>query len=70
MGKPQGLPNLVYTDGTTWAHYSYGIQDAVGVLEGDLYTAGSRLRAADGQFMEVVRKLLFGAPRAAEPRAA
>jgi hypothetical protein len=58
----KALPNLAYTDGTTWAHYSYGIQDAVGVLEGDLYTAGSRLRAADGQFMEVVRKLLFGAP--------
>ncbi len=56
------LPNLAYTDGTTWAHYSYGIQDAVAVLEGDLYTAGSRLRAVDGQFVEVVRKLLFGAP--------
>lgn len=59
----KALPNLAYTDGTTWAHYSYGIQDAVGTLEGDLYTAGPRLRAADGQFMEVIRKLLFGAPK-------
>lgn len=23
------LPNLVYTDGTTWAHYTYGRRDAI-----------------------------------------
>jgi hypothetical protein len=58
----KALPNLVYTDGTTWAHYTYGVQDAIGVLEGDLYTAGPRLRTRDSQFMEVVQKLLFGSP--------
>lgn len=57
------LPNLVYTDGTTWAHYTYGRRDAIGVLEGDLYTAGPRLRATDGQFMDVIKKLLFGSPK-------
>jgi hypothetical protein len=60
----KALPNLVYTDGTTWAHYTYGMQDAIAVMEGDLYTAGPRLRAADAGFMKVVEKLLFGAPRA------
>jgi hypothetical protein len=59
----KALPNLVYTDGTTWAHYTYGIQDAAGALEGDLYTAGRQLRATDGQFLEVVNKLLFGSPQ-------
>jgi Type ISP C-terminal specificity domain/N-6 DNA Methylase len=59
----KALPNLVYTDGTTWAHYTYGIQDAIGALEGDLYTAGPRLRTPDCRFMDVVQKLLFGSPK-------
>ncbi|WP_194244256.1 type ISP restriction/modification enzyme [Nonomuraea phyllanthi] len=39
------LPNVVYTDGTTWAHYTYGVLDYKATLVGDLRHAGPDLYA-------------------------
>jgi hypothetical protein len=57
------LPNVLYTDGEQWAVYRYGeLQGTVARLEGDLRTAGSKLRPADSAFERVLQDFLLWKP--------
>jgi hypothetical protein len=56
------LPNVLYTDGSTWAVYHYGERGEVAVLDGDLARAGPRLRPADGKFAKVLKDFLYWKP--------
>jgi len=52
------LPNVLYTDGEQWAVYHFGeLSGRVAQLDGDLRTAGSRLRPTDGAFERVIREI-------------
>jgi hypothetical protein len=61
----KALPNVMYTDGSTWAVYHYG--QPIGqpiVLEGDLARAGSRLRPRDSGFASLMNTFLLWEPTA------
>ncbi|MDX8052476.1 type ISP restriction/modification enzyme [Lentzea sp. BCCO 10_0798] len=64
--KLKALPNLIYTDGSSFARYEKGsLVGSVAKLDGDLSRAGSRLTASDG-FERLIRDFLFWRPP--EPR--
>ncbi|MEU3650867.1 type ISP restriction/modification enzyme [Lentzea sp. NPDC034063] len=64
--KLKALPNLIYTDGSSFARYEKGtLVGSVAVLDGDLSRAGSRLTAPDA-FERLMRDFLFWPPP--EPR--
>jgi hypothetical protein len=57
------LPNVLYSDGEQWAVYHYGeLEGSIARLDGDLRTAGSKLRPADGAFAQVIEEFLQGKP--------
>lgn len=56
--KLKTLPNVMYTDGTKWAHYTYGACDCRTTLSGDLNHVGADLRVEDGDFVEMVKRFL------------
>ncbi|WP_405064339.1 N-6 DNA methylase [Kribbella sp. NBC_01505] len=61
----KALPNVMYTDGSTWAVYHYG--QPIGhpiVLDGDLARAGSKLRARDSGFASLMSTFLLWEPAA------
>ena len=59
----KALPNVLYTDGTSWAIYHYGERGgSVATLEGDLARAGGRLRPKDGTFASLVQSFLCWEP--------
>jgi hypothetical protein len=61
--KLQLLPNVLYTDGEQWAVYHFGeLSGSVAQLDGDLRTAGPRLRPADSAFERVVTEFLLWKP--------
>lgn len=64
--KLKALPNLIYTDGSSFARYEKGVLvGSVARLDGDLSRAGSRLTAPDA-FERLIRDFLFWRPP--EPR--
>jgi hypothetical protein len=59
----KALPNVLYTDGSSWAVYHYGERaGSVATLEGDLARAGSRLRPKDGTFGALLQGFLCWEP--------
>ncbi|MFK4088390.1 type ISP restriction/modification enzyme [Kribbella sp. NPDC020789] len=61
----KALPNVMYTDGSTWAVYHYG--QPIGlpiVLDGDLARAGSKLRPRDSGFASLMSTFLLWEPTA------
>src|SRR6266511_3203204 len=60
--KLKALPNVLYTDGSNWAVFHYGVRNDVAVLEGDLERAGSRLRPRDSVFESVLKEFLYWQP--------
>lgn len=61
--KLKALPNVLYTDGTSWAVYHYGERSGeIATLEGNLAHAGSRLRPKDGTFTSVLQSFLYWEP--------
>ncbi len=61
--KYKALPNVLYTDGKSWAIYHYGEQAGdIATLEGDLARAGARLRPKDGTFASIVKSFLYWEP--------
>lgn len=65
--KLQSLPNLIYTDGNSWALYRNGeLVGRVGKLVGDLGRAGRKLAPADRAFEELILAFLQWRPK--EPR--
>lgn len=65
--KLKSLPNLIYTNGSQWAHFSYGVSTGpVALLDGDITWAGMNLRPANDEFEKLLRRFLTwtpGAPR-------
>ncbi|MGC9671235.1 type ISP restriction/modification enzyme [Planosporangium sp. 12N6] len=61
--KLKALPNVLYTDGTSWAVYHYGQQSGdVAALEGDLARSGSRLRPKNDTFASLLQNFLCWKP--------
>jgi hypothetical protein len=61
--KLQALPNLIYTDGSTWCRYSYGIPAAPAVtLEGSLTDSRQTLRVPDHGFTTIIFDFLTWQP--------
>ena len=61
--KLRDLPNLIYTNGTSWALYRTGVLTGkVAVLHGDLSRAQDRLAPADGEFERIFREFLVWKP--------
>ena len=59
----QLLPNVLYSDGEQWALFHFGeMAGTVAEMDGDLRTAGVRLRAADGAFARVIEDFLLWKP--------
>ncbi|MEV0805029.1 type ISP restriction/modification enzyme [Micromonospora sp. NPDC050200] len=59
----RNLPNVLYTDGSKWAVYHYGVQAGeTATLDGDLARSGSRLRPAGSIFTAVIRDFLYWKP--------
>src|ERR1022692_680142 len=59
----KALPNVLYTDGTSWAVYHYGERAGdVATLDGDLARAGERLRPRDGTFAALLKGFLRWEP--------
>lgn len=57
------LPNLVYTNGQSWALFRNGeLTGERASLDGDLYTAGSRLKVRDDSFELLLRNFLTWKP--------
>jgi Predicted helicase len=56
------LPNLLYTNGQSWALYESGEKVAEGHLIGSLKTAGRKLIVQDEQFEGVLRRFLGWRP--------
>lgn len=57
------LPNLIYTDGSSWALYRKGVLTGrVGTLLGDLARAGSRLVVADDSLRQLLATFLEWRP--------
>ncbi|WP_165966265.1 type ISP restriction/modification enzyme [Actinomadura sp. 7K534] len=57
-----GLPNLVYTDGTAWARYSFGECKNLVQIEGDLTDPRKPLRLAGTDFSDLVLDFLCWEP--------
>ncbi|MEV0842015.1 type ISP restriction/modification enzyme [Actinocatenispora sera] len=65
--KLGALPNVLYTDGQSWARYEYGELRQRCTLAGDIFSDGSRLRPADSGLATLLTDfLLYDPPR---PRA-
>lgn len=61
--KLRDLPNLIYTNGTSWALYRTGVLTGkVATLHGDLSRAQDRLAPTDGEFERVFREFLVWKP--------
>lgn len=61
--KLKALPNLIYTDGTSWALYRKGaLRGRVAWLEGDLARAGRRLAPRDASLEQLFRDFLAWRP--------
>jgi len=59
----RNLPNLVYTNGRSWALFRNGEPEGEVVhLDGDLYAAGSKLKAGDASFELLLRNFLTWKP--------
>lgn len=59
----KSLPNLLYTDGNTWALYRYGERvDDVRMLVGDVETAGPALEAPDSGLYLLLTDFLSWSP--------
>ncbi|MET8370769.1 type ISP restriction/modification enzyme [Micromonospora profundi] len=57
------LPNVLYTDGSQWAVYHYGVQAGeAATLDGDLKRSGSRLRPSDSTLVAVIKDFLYWTP--------
>jgi hypothetical protein len=60
----QLLPNVLYSDGQTFALYHWGeIQEPLAHLDGDLHKAGEQLRPADTSLARVIHDFLSWRPR-------
>lgn len=60
----QLLPNVLYSDGQSFAVYRWGeLQGPVARVEGDLHRAGGRLRPADANLALVLHAFLAWRPR-------
>ncbi|HEY2042655.1 MAG TPA: type ISP restriction/modification enzyme, partial [Jatrophihabitans sp.] len=65
--KLKHLPNLIYTDGNSWALYQKGeLVGKVGTLDGDLARAGRHLKPADSAFEQLLKAFLYWKPE--QPR--
>lgn len=59
----KALPNVLYSDGNTWAVYHFGERAGnIVTLEGSLDTAGSRLRPKDESFAALLQAFLYWKP--------
>ena len=56
------LPNVIYTDGQRWGLYRFGVREEVAELDGDLYTAGDRLRPVDERLAALLQSFLLWTP--------
>jgi hypothetical protein len=56
------LPNLIYTDGTSWGRYSFGDCKNLAHLDGDLVDLRGTLRPADEAFCDLVLDFLCWEP--------
>lgn len=66
--KLQALPNVVYSDGLTWARYIYGeLAGPVVHLEGDIGSASRPLTPVGSEFEALVQEFLLWEPE--QPRA-
>jgi len=65
--KLKVLPNLIYTDGSSWALYRQGeLVGSVAMLVGDLAEAGAQLRPQDSALEHLFRSFLEWRPK--DPR--
>jgi len=63
----KALPNVLYTDGKSWAVYHFGERaGSIATLEGSLDRAGSRLRPKDETFAALIQGFLYWKP--SQPR--
>ena len=63
----KALPNVLYTDGKSWAVYHFGERaGGIATLEGSLDRAGSRLRPKDEAFAALIQGFLYWKP--SQPR--
>ena len=57
------LPNLIYTDGTSWARYSHGERDGdIAVLGGDVRSSTGELTVPDGELLRLLSTFLRWEP--------
>lgn len=57
------LPNVLYTDGTYWAVFRYGVLSGqIAELSGELRKADAKLHPADGEFERVMQDFLRWKP--------
>ncbi|MFC4049279.1 type ISP restriction/modification enzyme [Actinomadura syzygii] len=59
----RALPNLIYTDGTSWAHYSFGECKNLVRLDGDLTNPRKPLRLSGAGFSDLVLDFLCWEPK-------
>jgi N-6 DNA Methylase len=65
--KLKAMPNLIYTDGSSWALYRQGtLIGHAAKLDGDLASAGRQLRPRDDAFEQLFRAFLEWRPK--DPR--
>ena len=63
----KALPNVLYSDGKSWAVYHFGERaGSIATLEGSLDRAGSRLRPKDETFAALLQGFLYWKP--SQPR--
>lgn len=61
--KFNALPNIIYTNGTSWALYQKGVRiGRVAILKGDLSRVGEKLAPIDEKFEELVRTFFDWCP--------
>ena len=63
--KLAALPNVLYSDGLSWGHFSYGspVERTVR-LDGEFKSTGEPLGVANGDFEQVIRSFLLWEPEA------
>lgn len=57
------LPNVIYTNGTTWARFTYGeLEQPLAHLAGDIHDRRGSLQAEDSSFEQVINDFLLWSP--------